>query len=217
MKKDAYQYMQMFSGENDKNKTEDFLTQYWLSEDDYLRDWLSARNHIFSSGFLSLPSMVLKENGNLFYAFIGGGGFDEQEYSCLKTFMLEISETEFSIVENYNPNCPFSSILPNGDEVFHPPARFHFPVNTDWSTLQSCKNIFNELINMPHKDYFVIGRSKKWGKYCANEFDLPMDLYSISEDVSEIFEDCFSVMEFKNLDVWASIPIGYRKIVKWIV
>lgn len=157
----------------------EFIDKYWLSVDMFNNKWNPVFQTVFPEAQLSKSKMMFNEDF-VYMAFAGGQLFVEDDYNKLINCMRLLGEESFVIIEN---SC-FEK---------EPQLRFVFPVSLTWEELSNGAFMSAALLNLFHKDYFVIGNSGKWGKYMGNVYFNSTELLGFKKEYSDIF-----VNEFKN-------------------
>ncbi len=145
----------------DENSARNYLQKFWLRNDEYEEIRIKFQNKIFDANFQHLPQQVFLPEFELI-PNLGGVLFAEEDFESLKKCFDKTDDKFFYIIQN------------NFGETDFPAFRLIYPTNISWSELISGNYISTVLFEMFHNDYFVFGDSLSWGKYCANDEELPI-------------------------------------------
>lgn len=168
---------------------QNYLNKYWLSKDEYNIKWKPIQTEIFTSLDTHLPHLVFKDNYKL-GAMIGGCLFTKEDFEQLRECLLTIGEKNLIIIEN-----TFS------DQLKEPAFRMKYPTSITWEELTNGNFISSTIIEHPHKEFFVFGASKNWGKYSANDYELPLDIIGFKPEYEYVFREQFN----QSLNKWEKI------------
>lgn len=182
-----------------RSVAEKYLERYWLPNHEYDSVWKQVQNQIFINQNIRLPEMVFKSGYEL-YPLLGGCLFEKIDFLNLQKCFSAFSEKNFFVIENsFDNNGPF--------------FRMKFPADISWSELMSGNFVSSIMMEMPHKDYFVFGESGKWGKYVANDHEIPVEIFGFKNEISNIFKEHFSVLTEEMIELTAVLPAVYFKSV----
>jgi hypothetical protein len=67
------------------------------------------------------------------------------------------------------------------------------------------------MLEMPHKDYFVFSESATWGKYTANDHEIPLDIFGFKGAAEGIFKNILMSAEEATVEA-AKLPEAYRRL-----
>lgn len=162
-----------------------YLEKYWLQEQEYLSIWKEVQSTIFNLD-LKFPEMIINSGFKLLPRQ-GGLLFEQEEFELLKECIKESKDNSLFIIEDYNElNPPHES---------GPLLRFKYPVDLTWNEINVGEGISYELFQRPVRNYFVFGDSGKWGKYVANDFDVPTEVYCFKKGLELFFKQRFDVAD----------------------
>ena len=66
------------------------------------------------------------------------------------------------------------------------------------------------MLEMPHKDYFVFGDSESWGRYSANDYEMPFDIIGYKTEHRALFQEYFKSFEADRRKIAEHLPLAYR-------
>lgn len=178
----------------DKSAATEYLQKYWLAEREYEDRWRKLLDRVFVNRNDGLPRLSFTCG---FEVLIRRGGclFVEDEFRCLQRCMVAAGDKQLVIVENTL-----------GQQSTEPTFRMKYPSNVSWEELNSGNFASAILIEMPHKEYFVMGDSSGWGKYAANDYEFPLDVLGFREEYRTVFRQQFKVPEFERRELARLIP-----------
>lgn len=185
----------------DKQLAEAYLQKYWLTEQDYQKNWEPVHDKIFCRD-KGLPDLVYR-SGFKIIALKGGCLFMEEDFVQLQNVMQEIGDNHFVIIQH-------SQEFTEGEPMF----RMKFPVNITWSELISGNYISAVLFEMGYNEYFVFSESGNWGKYSANDYEYPLDIIGFKPELVSIFKEHFQQSKEEQEEIQEWLPINYRKLIK---
>lgn len=162
-----------------RENAEKYLTKYWLPQEEYREQVRAMQAVVFNSSVIEFPDFVFRDPFELI-ALRGGVLFVEEEFHILQECLFEIGDSHFYIVEN-NPDNSFEE----------PQLRMKYPSNITWNELMNGNFISIVLFKWPIKEYYVFGSSGKWGKYAANDYEMPVDVYGFDNSHSQLFKRNF--------------------------
>ena len=187
----------------DKEIGSAYLEKYWLTLDEFEIKWKPIMKNIFNYQTVGLPDKIFKPQFNLM-AFSGGAAFIKEEYLLLQECMLEIGDKEFVVVENSygdNNNWPF--------------FRLKFSVLTKWEDLIAGNFVSSTWIDSIRKEFFICGDSGGWGKYCATDYDYPIDIIGVTSRNLMNFTQRFIQSQEEWAEVYNILPKDYQdKIIR---
>lgn len=184
-----------------KELAENYLKKYWLSEQEYLRTWKTVQDSIFIQG-KGMPDFVYNSDIEII-ALMGGCLFIEEDFLQLQKVMQEIGEEYFVIVQH-------SQDFMKGEPMF----RMKFPVNITWEELTSGNYISAVLLEMSYNEYFVFGSKGNWGKYSANDYEIPIDILGFMPELAHIFKEHFKQAKEEQEEVRELLPQEYTEHIK---
>lgn len=176
-------------------KTREYLRKFWLPRQEYLFKWESIQTLLFSAN--KFPEVVFNPDYELL-ACKGGFVFVQQEFELLKECIESTKDSHILIVEDYNEADP--------PHESGPLLRFKYPANLMWDEINLGEGISYELFQRPVRNYYVFGDSGRWGKYVANDFDVPIDIYCFKNEYESFFREKFKVTEEEIKELKALIP-----------
>jgi hypothetical protein len=180
--------------------TEGYLEKYWLQEQEYLSKWKEVQTSIFNLD-VEFPKMIVNPEFRLLPRQ-GGLLFEQEEFELLKECIKEAKDKSLFVIEDYNELCP--------PHESGPLLRFKYPVDLKWSEINIGDGISYELFQRPVRNYFVFGDSGKWGKYVANDFDIPIDIYCFKKGLELVFKERFNVIDKEDRELKELIPEYYK-------
>lgn len=183
-----------------KQMAEQFLQKYWLSEPEYLTKWKPIQNQIFIRD-KCLPELIYDAEFKIM-ALRGGCLFLEDEFKQLQNALIETGENFIIIIQH-------TSDFTEGEPLF----KMKFPVNINWEELMSGNYISAVLFEMNYNNYFVFGSNDNWGKYSANDYEIPLDIIAFKEEIEPIFKKHFKQDIEEYEEMIEILPKEYKKIV----
>ena len=181
-------------------ETQDYLGRYWLQEPEYLSKWKNVQGSIFHLDKV-FPNMVVKPRFELLVRQ-GGLLFEQEEFELLKDCIRLSKDNHLFIIEDYDElNPPHES---------GPLLRFKYPTNLSWSEINIGEGISYELFQRPVRNYYVFGDSGKWGKYVANDFDTPVDIYCFKKEFESVFRGNLKVTKEESKELKELLPIYFE-------
>lgn len=179
-----------------------YLKKYYLPEDEYLEKWKPIQNLVFTNQDKSLPEMMFQQGFSLL-AIRGGVLFDKEEFEKLQRCINQIGDKKLFIIQN-----------DFGGTLNTVPFRMSFPSNISWDELMSGNFISTVIFEMFANEYFVFSESGKWGKYCANNYENPLDIIGFNNNYSHAFTKVFKQSHIEMQEVKQWLPSIYRNIVE---
>jgi hypothetical protein len=181
-------------------ETQEYLGRYWLQEQEYLSKWKNVQGLIFQLDKV-FPNMVIKSEFELLVRQ-GGLLFEQEEFELLKDCIRLSKDNFLFIIEDYDElNPPHES---------GPLLRFKYPTNIAWSEINIGEGISYELFQRPVRNYYVFGDSGKWGKYVANDFDTPVDIYCFKTEFKSVFRENFKVTKEESKELKELLSIYFE-------
>lgn len=177
---------------------EDYLKRYWLSSVEYERTWKRVQDRVFTNQEVGLPQMVFA-SGFEMQASQGGCLFVQDEFVKLQECARAIPEQFLFVIENTF-----------GGRLKKPIFRMKFPTSISWGELAGGNFASAILLEMPHKEYFVFGDSGSWGKYVANDYEIPLDILGYKQEVANIFRGKFKLSEIEERELAEMLPPAYK-------
>jgi hypothetical protein len=168
----------------DRFEAERFLQRYWLPLAEFEAKWREVGSKIFPDDFVGWPSLAFRPEYELI-PMVGGSIFSELDFHALQTCLMQLGEAEYVVIQN-----DFRGRVTN-------PLRFKFPVSASWDQLMSGNYISTVLFEMFHNEFFVYGGSAIWGKYVANDADIPIDLLGVRSEYVEQFTQAMRSVALK--------------------
>ena len=209
-----YQKQLEFYTNNDK-KSMIYLDKYWLNEREMEEVWLPIKSTIFNDSFKWFPDKVFNDDFILRPIF-SGAVLIREDYQSLMNSIEEIGDNEYVIIQDYDYNNP-----PKGgiEEIPLPPLYFKFPSSLSWSEISPVSDTFSpefisKVLFEPVHNYFVFGKSGKWGKYTANDHDDMIDIIGFKPEYLDLFRKYFPISEEEKKDVEEALP-EYRNKIVW--
>lgn len=190
----AYSFPESIEG------TLEYLEKYWLQEQEYLSTWKEVQSSIFILD-LKFPEMIINPEFR-FFPRQGGLLFEQEEFELLKECTKESKDKSLFIIEDYNE---FSPPHESG-----PLLRFKYPINLTWSEINAGEGISYELFQRPVRNYFVFGDSGKWGKYVANDFDIPAEIYCFKKELELFFKQKFKIEDEEDIGLKELMPEYFK-------
>lgn len=166
----------------DRNAAEVYLENYWMSSEEYQTRWQTIREAVFANECDGYPDVIVRE-GYQMIPLVGGKLFLETDFLQLQKCMLAAGNKTFAIIEH-----GFCGTMK--DVHF----RMRYPVNITWAELTSGNYVSSAMLELLHKDYFVVGDSTSLGKYAANQDD-SIDLLVFTPELAPVFREAFSPQE----------------------
>lgn len=185
----------------DKKLAREYLQKYWLAEQEYLSFWKSIQDKIFVQG-KGLPDLVYHPKFELI-ALRGGCLFLEEDFKQLQKAMQEVGDKYFVIIQH-------SQEFTDGEPTF----RMKFPVNITWEELISGNYISAVLFEMSYNEYFVFSETGSWGKYSANDYKYPLDIFGFKPNLAHIFQEYFRQPKEEQKEMSEWLPQEYKALIK---
>ncbi len=192
-----------------RSLSKEFISTYWLCDNDLENYWLPLKNIIFKSESKDIPDLMFNSSFELIVQR-GGILFSKEEYSALQNCMRIAGDTYFVLIENK---------FTRNTEADFPHLRFKFPIETTWEELnngdENFPDISFETIFIMNKHFFVFGDSGKWGKYAASDYKYtPLDIIGFKTELATIFHKNFKQPKKEQEEVWKWLPQEYKKLIK---
>ncbi len=193
-----------------ENLAKQYLDKYWLNETEYKEFWIKIKNTIFTSQFQNLPQNLFLPEFEL-VPMVGGILFDKEDFEAFRLCLEKTGDKYFVVIQN------------NFGQDNLTPFRMKFPAKISWNELMSGNYISTFLFEMFHNDFFTFGESAIWGKYTANDEEIPLDLFGIKKEFVPTFIKSFECItnkyeslpnSFKTDEIIKSLPESYKKIHK---
>lgn len=178
----------------------DYLTKYWLPEEEYLEIWKPIQNKVFVKD-KTLPDLIYYSDFELII-MNGGSLFIETDFILLQKCMKYIGEDYFVVIQTNQDSI-------NGESGF----RMKFPVNITWNELISGNYISAILLEMPINEYCVFGSGGSFGKYSANDYEKPLDIIGFKNELSLTFKEHFKQSKEEKVALLEWLP-RYKGLVK---
>jgi hypothetical protein len=182
----------------DRAVAESYLEKYWISSAEYEETWRTVQNRVFRIAATGSSEVVFQPEFEIF-VMKGGCLFDEAEFDRVRSCALNLDEKFIIVIEN-----SFAG------ELQEPAFRMKFPVDIEWEEMISGNFASAIMLEMPHKDYFVFGESASWGKYTANDHEIPVDIFGFKGVAERIFKSALSAADELTLEE-AKLPEAYRQ------
>lgn len=180
----------------------EYLEKYYLSDEEYLKNWKPIQDTIFQNQDESLPEMMFKDDFSLL-AIRGGILFEKEDFENLQNCMRQLGDKKLFIIQNYF-----------GGKLKFPRLRMRYPSDITWGELMSGNFISTVIFEMFANEYFVFSESGHWGKYSANDYEQPLDIIGFKPEYEPIFREEFKQPqeEWEEIKEW--LPKKYRAIIK---
>lgn len=202
MTEDFRNQIEAYSFPDNIKLTQAYISKYWLQKQEYLSKWKLVQNTIFQFD-KRLPNMIIKPEFELLVRQ-GGLLFVPEEFELLKECIKASNDSSIILIEDYDElNPPHNS---------GPLLRFKYPVELSWDeiNLGISEGISYELYHSPIRNFFVFGDSGMWGKYAANDFDYPVDIYCFKKEIETVFRESFKENEEVNVELSEILPLYFR-------
>jgi len=180
-----------------KQIAESYLNNYWLPNAEYELKWRPIQHQIFVNLDSGLPKRVYAP-GFEFLIGLGGCLFIKEEFDQLRVCLLETGAKWLFIVENTF-----------GCGLKEPAFRMKYPANITWEQLNSGNFASSVMIEMIHKEYCVFGDIPCWGRYSANEYELPLHIVGYKPEFRSLFQEKFKMYEADRPQIAEHIPAEY--------
>ncbi|MGV3460513.1 MAG: hypothetical protein ACO1N9_08690 [Flavobacterium sp.] len=184
----------------DKKLAEEYLKKYWLPEDEYLIKWKKIQDNIFDPNE-DLPNLVYQP-GYEMIALVGGRLFVEAEFKRLQEIMVKNGDKYFIIIQH-------SQEWTGGEPMF----RMKFPVISTWEELVSGNYISAVLLEMYYNQYYIFSDSGNWGRFCANDYIHPLNIFGFKPELSSDFKKHFTLSVKASKRVSDELPPKYRELI----
>lgn len=174
--------LEAYSFPESRNDSFKYLSQYWLSKEEYCYKWEKLLSSIFNvrnsngESFIKSPFVRMTQ--------VGGLLFVEEEFEHFKKCMNICNDMFLFIIEDYDENNPPHDSGPS--------MRFKYPSDITWEQINQQEGISYELFQRPVRNYFVFGDSGNWGKYVANDYDSPVDIICYKPQFQFLFQQLFN-------------------------
>lgn len=177
-----------------------YLQKFYLNEEDYSKKWKYLHEKFFKIE-VEFPGWVF----NLDWQIIpskGGVLFVEKDLEIFKEFMKIAGDKSFSIIEHGE-----ASIDPSDNS---PTLQFQYPSNVKWNDLSIGDGISYELYSRVVRNYYVMGGSGMWARFVANDYKIPLDIFTIHKDYLASFKCIFQnyLPDFEEIVDW--LPELYK-------
>lgn len=180
-------------------ETKRYLNKYWLPRQEYLSTWKDVQSCIFSEN--EFPQMVFRPGIELIVR-MGGLLFNQDEFKLLKECLRNTNDKFIIIVEDYNEiNPPHDS---------GPILRFKYPISATWEEINIGDGISYELFQRPVRNFFVFGDTGNWGKYIANDYELPLEVLGFRKEYEMFFKQNFRVSKKEFEELSQFLPQEYK-------
>jgi hypothetical protein len=183
----------------DKVVAESYLEKYWISWAEYEEKWKTIQSGVFTTATSGLSEMVFQPEFEMFVVK-GGCLFVEEEFGRLRSCALSLAEKFIVVIENSF-----------GGKLEEPRFRMKFPVDITWEEMTIGNFASAIMLEMPHKDYFVFSESATWGKYTANDHEIPLDIFGFKGAAEGIFKNILMSAEEATVEA-AKLPEAYRRL-----
>ncbi len=180
----------------------EYLKKYYLSNEDYLKNWKPIQNTIFKNQDKGLPDVVFKDDFSLL-AIRGGILFEKEDFENLQNCIEEVGDTKLIIVQN-----------DYGRKLKVPPFRMIYPSDITWEELMSGNFISTAIFEMFANEYFVFSESGSWGKYSANDYEHPLDLIGFKPQYASVFKKQFKQPQEEWDEIKEWLPLKYKELIK---
>lgn len=210
MKKNFQEILKLFSELQIRVRSQKFLENFWIDEEDKLNYWELIKNKIFYSTFKHMPDTLFNEE---FEQIVQRGGtlFTQEEYLLLQKCMKMAGDMFFVVIEN--------NFVRKKEDDNIPYLQFKFPICTTWEELnngdENYPDISYDLLWIMDKEFFVFGDSGKWGKYAACDYyDTPIDIIGFKPELAFVFQECFKQSREEQDDIRKWLPPNYRNLIE---
>ncbi|NMC37143.1 MAG: hypothetical protein GYA41_02335 [Bacteroidales bacterium] len=180
--------------------TKNYLQKYWLTEDEYLNKWKSIQTLIFSLSEV-FPKMVFNSGIELLL-LKGGLLFVKNEFETLRKCLRTTNDKYFIIIEDFDELKP--------PHESGPLIRLKYPVDVTWEEINIGDGLSYELYQRPIRNYFVFGDSGNWGKYVANDYKYPLDIFGFQKEYASLFITNFKMTKKEEQEIKDWIPLDYK-------
>lgn len=179
-----------------KELAELYLQKYYLNEKEYNDCWNSIQQSVFIVNH-EFPQMIFNKNFKI-VASIGGILFDKKDFEKLQECIKKLGDRYIIIIQK--------SYEENSQEAIF---RMKFPIEISWEEMMSGSYISTVLFEMFGNEYYMFSESGSWGRYSANEYELPLDILGYKSNISNVF-DGYSNSD----DVITVLPNDYKNMLK---
>lgn len=197
---DSLQYNSVYRLKEWGNKeiAERYLKKYWLNDVEYKQVWQPIQDKIFINQDQALPEPVFNGTFQL-VAIRGGILFEQSDFELLQKCFLEVGDQYFVIIQN------------PAKQVFDAPLlRMKYPSSITWDELMNGDGVSSMLLGFPGNEYFVFGETDAWGKYSANDYELPLDIIGFKPEYSSIFKPAFKLPDEEWNEIKKWLPPLYK-------
>jgi hypothetical protein len=181
----------------DKDEAYRYLSRFWLPLAEYSEKWKPIQDRIFIHQDSGLPERVFASNFELL-ATIGGCLFTCDDFRRLQACIRATGDKYLIVVENTF-----------GGRIKEPTFRMKYPADITWEELNGGNFASSIMLEMPHKEYFVFGESAAWGRYAANDYEVPLDILGFESAYSDVFRKHFPLTEEDRLVLLNCLPAAY--------
>lgn len=176
---DYDEQLEAYSFPESRDVTKHYFEQYWLGSSELAKFWNPLKLKIFEASHFPFPNRVFREH-YIYSASMGGVLFVKDEFELLMRLAKLSNDVHFVVIEDYDEiNPPHCS---------GPPLRFKYPTTISWEAMNAGGYISTELLGFAHKNYFVFGDSGLWGKFAANDLEVPQFLFGYHASIADVFE-----------------------------
>lgn len=170
--KDIQKIIHFFYEEKSKYLTKIYLEKYWLSQKEWLEDWFPIKMKIFNEN-INLNKEIFHKKFRTIIRY-EKNPFSKNNFL---NFQKKISsfDKEFVIIED-------EVNRPKFDNEDFPTLKLKYPSSIQWEQLNNNQTkeyeISKEIFQDMYRNFFIFGKSEKWGIYIVTETenDIPFTI-----------------------------------------
>ena len=178
-----------------------YLKKYHLPEDEYIEKWKPVQDMIFRNHDKGLAEMMFNKAFSLL-AIRGGILFEKEDFEKLQHCARQLGDKKLFVIQN-----------DFGGSIDTIPFRMSYPSDITWEELMSGHFISTAIFEMFANEYFVFSESGKWGKYSANDYELPLDIIGFTTENEALFKKSFELPAEEREEIKEWLPPKYKELI----
>ena len=201
-------------GSGDREKAQEYLEKYGLSDAVYQNEWKKLHSSIFDLS-RQLPDMIFKENFE-FVSLLGGVMFEQKDFERFGSCLQQIGGRNLLVFQDTFGMSP--------DQKQYA-LKMKYPLNIGWNELMSGDFLSTALFEASKSNYYIMGDNGKWGMYVATEYvnevvnpaGTPIRIIGFDPKYRTLFRGAFEIPEGKYCENVDYIPEEERPDLKeWV-
>lgn len=177
-----------------------YLEKYFISPDNFQETWGSTQEELFDPATRNLDRLVFRKSTAVFPQ-IGGVALTSSSLKEIKLVMQEAGDKEFVLISSAESQNRSETLI----------LRMKYPITVSWEEVMSGGFISTVLFEMGHNDYFIFGKSGLWARYVANDYEIPIDLFSVDDSLVSAVKQYFQLAEIQAEQLKPVIPDYYKE------